>query len=137
MLKSRRLLNQRRWWYILQAEEFIEQPQGFGVTWLHPCALHPESEGWYEGDDPESVPSCPDCGCMLEVEDCIWGCGANFLSYGDNEFDDIIRSASVNDSGDLMCARCANEEMKEEEQDFISSLAHLAHIKSPESFTLA
>jgi hypothetical protein len=100
----------------MSAQTLIDQhPVGFGITWLHPCALHGEDEGWYRDD--ESIPGCPDCGCMLETEECIW-CGANWISVGDNQWDDVIRSAGITSSGDLLCARCAAEEEEEENQDY-------------------
>ena len=96
--------------------QILEQPEGFGISWIHPCALHGEDEGWYETE--ENIPCCPECGCLLETEDCIWGCGATWLSYGSNSFDDTVRSATVNESGDLMCARCAANEESELDQEY-------------------
>lgn len=82
----------------------------FGKDWLHPCALHPEDQGWYK--DEESIPSCPECGCMLAAEHCTW-CGATWLSSG-SSFDDVMSSVSINEFGDMMCVRCAEMEAEEE-----------------------
>ena len=55
---------------------------------------------------------------MLDADACIWCGEPAYLGYGGNTFDDTMRSASFNSSGDLMCARCAEQEANEEMQDF-------------------
>ena len=99
----------------LEEPDYPQEQPIFGKDYIHPCALHGEDEGWYRTD--EDIPCCPDCGCMLETEECIW-CGANWLSFGTNQFDDAMRSAAVTSSGDLVCARCLEMEEQEESQDY-------------------
>ena len=78
----------------------------FGKDYIHPCALHGDDEGWYEPDEngEDRVPYCPDCGKMLNTEDCIW-CGANWIHFGSSR-DDVCADAMITDSGDLCCAAC-------------------------------
>jgi hypothetical protein len=94
----------------------LEWKPVFAVDYLHPCALHGEDEGWYQTD--EAIPCCPDCGRMLDVEECPW-CGANWLKYGDS-WDDIIADAVITESGDLVCAQCYQweEEEKDDEDEY-------------------
>ena len=94
--------------------DYPEWHPEFGKDYIHPCALH---LGELEIDtEPENgyPPGCPECGCLLETDRCIW-CGAEWISFGTNNFDDVMRSAAVNESGDLMCVRCLQDE---EEDDF-------------------
>lgn len=100
---------------MMEQTRILEHPDGFGITWIHPCALHGDDEGWYDTD--EDYPTCQDCGCMIEVEWCSW-CGANWMSFGGETGDDIIRSAGLSPYGDVMCSRCAadaEDEMESEE----------------------
>lgn len=90
----------------------------FGVDWVHPCALHlGELEIDPISPDGENYPSCPECGCLFETSDCSW-CGAEWITFGDNAIDDTIRSAAINSSGDLMCARCLGWEDEETGEEY-------------------
>lgn len=100
----------------------LEHPDGFGITWIHPCALHAEEmEIDPIAEDGSNIPGCPECGCLIEWDACIW-CGVAWLVYGGNAFDDTIRSASSNSYGDFMCARCAIQE--EEGQEYSDEWEH-------------
>jgi hypothetical protein len=92
-----------------------EQKPVFAVDFIHPCALHPEDEHWYENDN---VPYCTGCGRTLNTEDCIW-CGANWLKWGTSG-DDIGADTMITLYGDLLCASCVqqqeNEELEEEQE---------------------
>jgi hypothetical protein len=100
---------------VIQSFRTDEWKPVFGKDFIHPCALHPEDEHWYEDDN---IPCCPDCGGMLNTEYCIW-CGANWLKFGTSR-DDIGADAAITLYGDLLCVSCAeqqeNEELEEEQE---------------------
>ena len=80
-----------------------------------PCALHIYGLDIDESDGP---PGCPECGCILSTDYC-WLCGTVTLHFGAHQWDDVVRDASASASGDLMCARCAEEaELDEQENDY-------------------
>ncbi len=74
---------------------------------------------WHEGMSPEnwndSLPSCSECGCLLDTKLCP-RCGNDFLDFAGNHFDDVMASPSVTSSGDLACCRCA-ERMEQEDEE--------------------
>lgn len=101
-----------------EQEQVSEWPHWeFGINWLHPCAFHVgELEIDPIDEEGNNIPACPECGCLLETEDCSW-CGAEWIAFGTNWIDDTMRSAAINETGDLMCARCFNEEEEEIEME--------------------
>lgn len=71
--------------------------------------------------DPDFLPpGCPECGKLLEWEECQ-KCGDIWLSFRAGYGDDVMAPASVTDQGDVMCSQCAeayDEESLEEDADY-------------------
>jgi DNA-directed RNA polymerase subunit RPC12/RpoP len=66
----------------------------------------------------ENPISCPGCGTILSYKSCE-KCGKEVLKFG-NGFDDVVADASISESGDLICTRCALY-YDDEEEDYDNS----------------
>ena len=86
--------------------------------WPFYCRWHKDDIPVSYNPSPESTIAyayCPECGCMLWTKTCL-RCGKDFLDFSSQGSDDLMASAAVTSSGDLMCINCARRYEDEEEE---------------------